>query len=197
MIKRVNDGFRNLSKLLRDKASMLDTYANSYDDLWKDESLYLSWLPIDIYNYILSFSTIVFKDAAKILDNIDYEFNEFKVLRRDNLLKILRKDINPTTNCYVLKYKVSDHYVNKYIGTYSWLLVSFKLNDFDKYIESYIKTYKNEYIIETIPFNKLGNELYENDILYLEVYGLVKSSWNESNLQQFGIRHTNDYKYLI
>lgn len=196
MIKRVNDGFRNLSKLLRDKASMLDSYANSYDDLWKNESLYLSWLPIDIYNYILSLSTIVFSDAAKILDNIDYEFNELKVLKQDNFLKILRKDINPTTNCYVLKYKIRDHYLNNYIGKYSWLLVSFDLN-FNAYIESYIKIYKNEYIIETIQFDKLGNELYEDSILKLEVYGWVKSSQHEYDLQRFGIRQTNDYKYLI
>lgn len=194
MIKRVNDEFRNLSKLLKDKASMLDTYANSYDDLWKDESLYLSWLPIDIYNYILSISTIVFNDAARILDNISHQFNG--IFKRDNLLKILRKDIHPTTICYILKYKIEKAILEKYIGKWSWLIVSFDLN-FNEYIESYIGIYKNEYKIETIPFNELGKELYEDSILHLEVYGYSRSSSNERELAQYGIRQKNDYKYLI
>lgn len=194
MIKRVNDEFRNLSKLLRDKASMLDSYANSYDDLWKDESLYLSWLPIDIYNYILSISTIVFNDAARILDNIRYQFNG--IFERDNLLKILRKDIHPTTICYILRYKIENAILEKNKGKWSWLIVSFDLN-FNEYIESYIGIYKNEYKIGTIPFNELGKELYEDSILHLEVYGYSRSSSNERELAQYGIRQKNDYKYLI
>lgn len=194
MIKRVKDEFRNLSKLLKDKASMLDSYANSYDDLWKDESSYLSWLPIDIYNYILSLSTIVFNDAAIILDNMRYDLN--KLLKQDNLLKILRKDIHPTTNCYILKYKIENAILEKYIGTWSWLIVSFNL-DFNKYIKSYTKIFKNEYKVETVPFSELGKELYADSILNLEVYGYAQSSWNESELGRYGIRHTNDYKYLI
>ncbi len=54
MIKRYNDGLKNIAKQLREYSDNIQQYANRYDELLKDKSTYLSWLPKEIYDIILA-----------------------------------------------------------------------------------------------------------------------------------------------
>lgn len=72
MIKRYNDGLKNIAKQLREYSDNIQQYANRYDELWKEETTYLSWLPKEIYDSIL----------AQIYIGSSGEYEYFKNLKK-------------------------------------------------------------------------------------------------------------------
>lgn len=74
MMKRYNDSVKELAKQFKECSKEFNQYVNYYDVLWKDKTLYLSWLPYEIYESILN--NLYLFDYSKIY-SITKKLNKF------------------------------------------------------------------------------------------------------------------------
>lgn len=151
MIRRFRDELLKCAKQMEDNITQIKSLANCYDDLWKDKSSYLSWLPKEIYeNYILDSIMISEKNVElynEIFKNTVGISNDFS--------DILMKSIDGNTICFCVNFcRMTDEpfetiavfrkrcYAEKYMKLVSARYVRGSIVSIEerayKYIEEYI-----------------------------------------------------------
>lgn len=175
IMKKFRDESLKIADELDKLSNRIKSYVNCYDEIWKNGTTYLSWIPKEIFEYILQI-------AKKNKD----EYNEYDIwLNRIteinelvNKKEAIRLDIPPDTLCYVF---VSYNSVNfsEYYTSILYSLDKDKIYEFERYFEkirlNFALTYRYE--IKTIMIKDAYHKNYISFKFNMEVYGYWKNDY--------------------
>ncbi len=168
MMKRYNDSVKELAKQFNECSEEFNQYTNCYDVLWKDKTLYLSWLPKEIYECILN--NLYIYDCSEI-----YDF-------KDKFEKIIYKINDLQDSRYGIIIRANGEYNGLY-GTFGYFI---NYNMIYKYMDLLNEHHEDyEISFEEIEYKKIG----ECEKYYIRRYGcylpynLINDGINEADIK--------------